>query len=326
MPTAASSPAVSSDRETLTDPISLELFEDPVQTPCCGNTLSRSSLKKALPRCPLCRVDVGMAHPSYNVDDVPTNRAIAHLVDAYRSQQKCLDLASAAVDITEGGGDAAADITADGGDAAAVPPIGTHVLINGLKAKPEFNGTIGVVVSSYSAANGRVGVKTSSGATLALKLDVLTACSSKPTRREKAEKKAEERAQTRERVGGGLATLRESAAAADRNDSLDDIDDASSLSEAGTGGAAPAKGPPHGGDGQQLLEAVVEGLVQERLWAFSDAPLYDRLLLASRRSSDIKMPGMYAPLQSPRLARRCVCVSLMNSRMHACPQVPRARR
>ena len=36
--------------ENLTCPVSLELFEDPVQTPCCGNTLSRDSLRKALPR------------------------------------------------------------------------------------------------------------------------------------------------------------------------------------------------------------------------------------------------------------------------------------
>ena len=72
--------------ENLTCPVSLELFEDPVQTPCCGNTLSRDSLRKALPRCPLCRVDVGERHPGFRVEEVPANRAIANLVEAHLRQ------------------------------------------------------------------------------------------------------------------------------------------------------------------------------------------------------------------------------------------------
>lgn len=67
-------------------PVSLELFDDPVQTPCCGNSLNRASLRQSLPRCPLCRVDIGTTHPTFGIDDVPTNRAVASLVDEHRAK------------------------------------------------------------------------------------------------------------------------------------------------------------------------------------------------------------------------------------------------
>ena len=69
----------------LTDPITLQLFEDPVQTPCCGNMLSRSSLRRALPRCPLCRADIRSQHSAFSVDEAPRNRAIADLVEQQRA-------------------------------------------------------------------------------------------------------------------------------------------------------------------------------------------------------------------------------------------------
>lgn len=36
--------------DNLSCPVSLELFDDPVQTPCCGNSLSRTSLRQSLVR------------------------------------------------------------------------------------------------------------------------------------------------------------------------------------------------------------------------------------------------------------------------------------
>jgi len=76
--------------EELLCPISLELLDDPVSTPCCGHALSRSFLRAHLARegfCPLCRTDIHGEHSGFDVDVVPRNRTVASLVDAHRVRQ-----------------------------------------------------------------------------------------------------------------------------------------------------------------------------------------------------------------------------------------------
>ena len=73
--------------EGLHCPITLELLDDPVSTPCCGNAFSRVSLQAHLQLsdgCPLCRVDLVQTHPEFDVNTAPRNRTIAGLVDAFR--------------------------------------------------------------------------------------------------------------------------------------------------------------------------------------------------------------------------------------------------
>ncbi|CAH0487669.1 unnamed protein product [Peronospora farinosa] len=69
------------DREAaLTCPISLDLFEDPVITTCCGKTFSSDALKRALGQnhqCPVCR--------SYTIT-VCENRDIANLVELHSTE------------------------------------------------------------------------------------------------------------------------------------------------------------------------------------------------------------------------------------------------
>ncbi|CAI5739722.1 unnamed protein product [Peronospora farinosa] len=69
------------DREAaLTCPISLDLFEDPVITTCCGKTFSSDALKRALEQnhqCPVCR--------SYTIT-VCENRDIANLVELHSTE------------------------------------------------------------------------------------------------------------------------------------------------------------------------------------------------------------------------------------------------
>lgn len=68
-------------------PISLQLFEDPISTPCCGQTLSRISMQDHLSQddtCPLCRSSM-WEFPEFDVNSVPRNRTIAGLVDALRA-------------------------------------------------------------------------------------------------------------------------------------------------------------------------------------------------------------------------------------------------
>eukprot|EP00750_Incisomonas_marina_P032883 INCI9399.2.p1 GENE.INCI9399.2~~INCI9399.2.p1 ORF type:complete len:1872 (+),score=294.44 INCI9399.2:196-5616(+) len=73
--------------EGLHCPITLELLEDPVTTPCCGNTFSRDSLKEYLKvsvQCPLCRVDLKTRFPFFDVETVTRNNTMAGLVDDFR--------------------------------------------------------------------------------------------------------------------------------------------------------------------------------------------------------------------------------------------------
>ncbi|CAI5744103.1 unnamed protein product [Peronospora destructor] len=69
------------DREAaLTCPISLDLFEDPVITTCCGKTFSSDALKRALGQnrqCPVCR--------SYTIT-VCDNRDMANLVELHSTE------------------------------------------------------------------------------------------------------------------------------------------------------------------------------------------------------------------------------------------------
>ncbi|KAI9916145.1 hypothetical protein PsorP6_016957 [Peronosclerospora sorghi] len=77
---------IMSERELmLTCPISLDLFEDPVLTTCCGKTFSSEPLDQALRRnyqCPFCRSD-----------DVDThaNLDMANLVELHRTERSLQD-------------------------------------------------------------------------------------------------------------------------------------------------------------------------------------------------------------------------------------------
>ncbi|CAI5714376.1 unnamed protein product [Hyaloperonospora brassicae] len=70
----------------LTCPISLDLFEDPVVTTCCGKTFSSGVLHQALRRsnyCPFCRAHNVSTH---------TNRDMANLVELHRAERLVLGL------------------------------------------------------------------------------------------------------------------------------------------------------------------------------------------------------------------------------------------
>lgn len=61
-------------------PISLEYFENPIMTPCCGNAVSRECLIACLntkPNCPICRVNIG----GFDPNSVPTIKNIIDMVD-----------------------------------------------------------------------------------------------------------------------------------------------------------------------------------------------------------------------------------------------------
>jgi hypothetical protein len=70
----------------LTCPISLELFDNPVVTECCGKTFSSSGLRQALMRsstCPFCRQRVKVFH---------ANRDVAMLVELHRAERSIMGL------------------------------------------------------------------------------------------------------------------------------------------------------------------------------------------------------------------------------------------
>ncbi|KAG7395747.1 hypothetical protein PHYBOEH_003277 [Phytophthora boehmeriae] len=73
----------------LTCPISLDLFNNPVTTDCCGKTFSEAVLTQALARnpvCPVCRDDYVSSYPS---------RDLAALVELHRSESVVLGVTSA---------------------------------------------------------------------------------------------------------------------------------------------------------------------------------------------------------------------------------------
>ena len=111
-----------------------------MQTPCCGNTLSRLSLRFALPRCPLCRKDIAEEHPAFKIDEVPINRAVAHLVDAHKAKQNQAHAASAPVQPAEP-------------KTKPMLPSGSTVRLHGLNARPELNGLVGTVGDFVEASD-----------------------------------------------------------------------------------------------------------------------------------------------------------------------------
>ena len=86
------------------------------------------------------------------------------------------------------------------------PAIGSHVTITGVQAKPELNGTIGVIVS-YSAANGRFGVRTSSGELVALRPAVLLPAEIRPPMAHPSNSVAQPASCGRIGQGGDIVTL-----------------------------------------------------------------------------------------------------------------------
>ncbi|GMF18914.1 unnamed protein product [Phytophthora lilii] len=73
----------------LTCPISLELFEFPVVTGCCGKTFSSEALRQALsrsPLCPFCRERLASTHP---------NRDMTKLVELHRVERSVLGVSEA---------------------------------------------------------------------------------------------------------------------------------------------------------------------------------------------------------------------------------------
>ncbi|KAE8977319.1 hypothetical protein PR001_g25163 [Phytophthora rubi] len=84
----------------LTCPISLDLFENPVVTECCGRTFSSEALTQALRRnsqCPVCRSRRVTSHAS---------RDMANLVELHRNERVLLGLTdNAAANATTGTGE-----------------------------------------------------------------------------------------------------------------------------------------------------------------------------------------------------------------------------
>ncbi|GMF61670.1 unnamed protein product [Phytophthora fragariaefolia] len=72
----------------LTCPISLDLFEDPVMTECCGKTFSSEALTQALTQnsqCPVCRSRTVAIH---------VNRDMANLVELHRIERSVLGMSN----------------------------------------------------------------------------------------------------------------------------------------------------------------------------------------------------------------------------------------
>jgi len=68
-------------------PISLDLFEDPISVPCCGQTFSRAALMQHLSnrgQCPMCRGDLSR----FDADRAPRNVAIARMAESAREPQQ----------------------------------------------------------------------------------------------------------------------------------------------------------------------------------------------------------------------------------------------
>lgn len=241
--------------DALTCPISLELFSDPVQVPCCGNTLDRRSLRPALPRCPLCRVNIKDKFPSFGVDDVPTNRAVASLVDEHLAQTPRI-AANVSIDLTDPAAAPLADDPATKLDDRAC----------GLCMAPAARfRCAGCKCTYYCSA------KCQKEAWPEHKADCKAAAVAKAKSEQAALKKKLTQAQIAAN-GDGLACTRDPA-----------------FRRAGPPIAADALAKRR----TDLLAAMVDLVNQGRLVVLSDAPEYNRLLVASRRAPG----GVYASYQ-----------------------------
>lgn len=240
--------AAAADR--LTCPISLELFEDPVLTPCCGNTLSRASLRMALPRCPLCRVEIDTTHPGYSIEEAPTNRTVANLVEEYRAGAHIPDEAC-----VKNGSKSAAVATADDGPTATELARACSVC-----AEPDarYRCSACRVVYYCSAECQKYAW---SGHKAACKRSVANARAHKMAR-EASDRDAAVAAARAAAGYGGLAAARDDARAADGDADHDAITLKQDIASS-------------------LLSAISDGLTNKKLWAFADAPKYDRLVLTS---------------------------------------------
>ena len=247
------------DASSLCCPISLELFVDPVQTPCCGNTLSRSSLKEALPRCPLCRVEIDEAHPAFKIDDVPTNRTVARLVDEHL-EAKVKAVAEAAgvttkktkeendvVDLT--------DIDGDGG------PVYTYSQDEPPVVDVKTCGACGATGPRFRCTKCKSVHYCSAACQHSAWPDHKKVC----REIERHNKRGEELAKRHEEIakrqldasGGGLACTREPSFAADH-------------------GIKSSRG--------FLMARIIEGMHAGKLVVLTDFKRYDRLLLASKQA------------------------------------------
>ena len=70
-------------------PVTLDLLEDPVASPCCGRTFSRAALRSCLERtdtCPVCRACVSSEYPSFDVNTIPKLKVVASMVERHRQK------------------------------------------------------------------------------------------------------------------------------------------------------------------------------------------------------------------------------------------------
>jgi len=98
----------------LTCPISLELFDNPVVTECCGKTFSSSGLRQALMRsstCPFCRQRVKVFH---------ANRDVAMLVELHRAERSIMGLPDSTTLDSDGSASRAAEVVAHGSSESRV--------------------------------------------------------------------------------------------------------------------------------------------------------------------------------------------------------------
>lgn len=265
----------------LTCPISLEYFEDPVLTPCCGNTLSRASLRLAMPKCPLCRTAIDAAHPGYSVEDAPINRTVKNLVEAHRSAHGIVQPAVSAKD----------GCTTGNASRGAAPAIKPKPLPAAESNSAHACGVCAAVDARFRCSACRVVYYCSAECQhsgwaahkAACKRSVANARAHRMTR--EADEQAAAIATARAAAGsGGLsAAWREDLSAIDVTDS------AAQPSGDQMAGAAPSDDGAGGGSSNgstTLLDSISAGMREEKLYAFADPPTYDRLVLSTACGKD----------------------------------------